>query len=232
MKRKIIILCILSNKLYKVTKKIKIPKPSNTRRKSSNILENNKNKTLNSFYINKKSSTYSVYEDRKNFNKENLTNDFSDFNEAHTMIFKDNIDYLNQYNNKTIDNKRNIIRNQYNKRKNNKIRIIDSAKAIKEFNISFPDDDNIDNFLIYNKNKYNYRTINNDQIKVNKNKLYENYNKYYMGNLPNIPSININQFNINANNNNSDKNYKYYDDYLSERNYRNNSRKENNYSGH
>jgi hypothetical protein len=172
-----------------------------------------------------------VNEDRNNFNKENLTNDLSDFNEAHTMIFKENIDHLNQYSNKTIDNKRNIIRNKYNKRKNNKIRIIDSAKAIKEFNISFPEDDISDNFLIHNKNKYNFRTINNEQINVNKNKLYENYNKYcYMRNLPNIPSININQFNINANNNNSAQNYKYYDDYLSERNYRNHSRNENNYS--
>ena len=224
---------ILDNKLYKVTKKLKIPKPSNTRRKSSNILESNKvkNKTLNSFYINKKPSTYSVNENRNNFNKENLTNDLSDFNEAHTMIFKENIDYLNQYSNKTIDDKRNIIRNKYNKRKNNKIRIIDSAKAIKEFNISFPEDDISDNFLIHNKNKYNYRTINNEQINVNKNKLYENYNKYYyMRNLSNIPSININQFNINANNNNSAQNYKYYDDYLSERNYRNHSKNENNYS--
>ena len=232
---------IVDNKLYKVTKKLKIPRPLNTRQKSFNIIDNAKieNKTLNSFYINKKHSAYSMHEDKNNFNKENLTNDISDFNEAQTMIIQDNIDYLNNYNNKTIDNKRTIIRNHYNKRKNNNIRIIDSARAIKEFNISFPDDNDNDNFLIHknkNKNKYQYRTINNEQININKNNLYENYNKYYymrnLQNLQNISSININQFNINASNSNNDsiQNYKNNNDYLSERNFRNHSKKDNSYS--
>ena len=74
-------------------------------------------------------------------------------------------------NNKIIDNnnKRNIIRNHYKKKKNNKIRIIDNSNAIKEFNISFLDDE-IDNFLINNSKNddlFNFRNLNN-----NRNKLY------------------------------------------------------------
>ena len=75
-----------------------------------------KNKTLNSFYINKKPSTYSIYEDRNQLNTENLTYNL-DYNNSQNTIFQENDkNYLN--NNKNIDNnKRNIIRNHYKKKK-------------------------------------------------------------------------------------------------------------------
>ena len=221
---------IIDNKLYKVIKKLKIPKPLNMRQKSSNILDNDKilNKNINSFYIPQKPTVFSINDGRNNLNKENLTNDLSDFNEAQTMIYQDNnnIGYLNKYNNKTTD-KRNFNRNNYIRRRNNKIRIIDSSKAIKEFNISFPDDDYNEDYLYNNssENTFNFRTLNNEHIY--KNKLYENYNKYYY--MKNIPSININQFNINASNSNdSIQNNKYNNDYLTERNERTNNRKNDN----
>ena len=109
---------IVNNRLYKVTKKIKIPKTISTEKNSLIPLNENKlkNKTLNSFYINKKPSTYSIYEDRNQLNKENLTYNL-DYNNSQNMIFQENDkNYLN--NNKNIDNnKRNIIRNHYKKKK-------------------------------------------------------------------------------------------------------------------
>ena len=218
---------ILNNKLYKVTKKLKIPKSIKTQKNPINALDDNKlkNKTLNGFYINKKPSTYSVYEDRNQLNKENLTYNL-DYSDTQNFLLQENDkNYLNDLtnNNKIIDNnnKRDIIRNHYKKKKNNKIRVIDNANAIKEFNISFPDDES-DNFLINNSNNddlFNFRNLNN-----NRNKLYQYYTKYYY--MRNIPPININQFNINTSNNNNSNSIQNYN----ENNFESNNKKMSNFN--
>ena len=126
-------------------------------------------------------------------------------------------------------------------RKNQKIRIINNG-AIKEFNISFPGEERsigrnnlteINNSYMKDSN-YNFLTINtnnNVNLQRKKNELFEDYNKYY---IRNIPPININQFNINASTgNNSVQNFtennigrsynsrydsEFYDDFLTQRN--------------
>ena len=209
---------VLDNNIYRIKRKIKVSKLTKTREKSVSLFDNRfKNKTANSFYIHKKPS---IYKDNNNIlNRDNQANIISDYNDAQIITYPDNIENLNDYNYRTIDNNFRI--NPLNQRKN-KIRIIDNEKSIKEFNISFPDEEND---YYYNKNANNYRTINNT---VNKNNQHiEDYNNF--NNMENCPPLKINYFNTITNNNNSKqknnenilnkRNQKYFgSEYFTERN--------------
>ena len=239
---------IVDDMLYKITRKSKILRPINSRKKSLTLINTNNNnqfesKTINNFYVHRKPSTYSV---SVNSDPNNLIKKrgIYDLNDPQSYLNQDNfVPYLNMYNNKTLDsdNKRKILLKKNMNRKNKKIRIINNG-AIKEFNISFPGEDRligknslteINNSNNIKDNNYNFLTINtnNDNEQRKKNELFEDYNKYY---IRNIPPININQFNINAstgNNsvqnfteNNIGRNYnsrydsEFYDDFWTQRN--------------
>ena len=194
---------IADNLLYKITKR-NIPKPLNTRKKTSNLLDNNiyKGKTQNSFYIKKKASTCSVKERLNNQN--NIIND----------ITEPIISYNNKNSNKTLDNKR------HNRRKNNRIRIIKNTNGIQEFNINLVESENEEDYL--QKNNYDkdddYK-IKNMTINNAHNEIFDNRINYYYN--KDVPSFNINTNNNNNNNsmkyftkNNFDKNNKFNDDEL------------------
>ena len=212
---------ITDNLLYNITKKLNIPKPLNTRKNTSNLLDNNiyKGKTQNSFYIKKKALACSVKE-RIN-KKNNIIND----------ITEPIIGYNNKNSNKTLDNKR------HSRRKNNRIRIIKNSNGIQEFNINLAESENEEDYI--QKNNYDkdddykikYMTINNAN-----NEIFDNRNNYYC--TKDIPSFNINTDNNNNNNsmkyftkNNFDKNNNikddelFYDEILTERFTNNNFKK-------
>ena len=232
---------IIDHNYYKIRRKIKVPKLIKDKKKSLTLIGTKlKNRTVNSFYIQKKPATVSANEERNHqLNRENQTNILSDYNDTHIITYQDNIENLYDYNNKTLDtnNKRNALKNYFN-RKKNKIRIIDNGRSIKEFNISFPEEENDYIFEKKNKNnRLNYQTINN--VHTNNNQIHvEDNNNYYL--KKDKPSININQFITNArsNNNNSkqknnkENNYrknnsgKFISEYLTER--YNNKKKYNN----
>lgn len=244
---------IVDDMFYKITRKSKILRPINSRRKSLNIINKNNNnqlesKTINNFYIHRKPNTYSVsVSSVPNHLIERSGNLFYDLNDPQSYLNQDNfIPHLNMHNsnNKTIDidNKRKILQKKNMNRKNKKIRIINNG-AIKEFNISFPGEERnlgrnnlteMNNSYNYKDNNYNFLTINtnnNDNEQRKRNELFEDYNKYY---IRNIPPININQFNINASTgNNSVQNFtennigrsynnrydtEFYDDFWTQRN--------------
>jgi len=244
---------IVDDMFYKITRKSKILRPINPRKKSLTLInENNNNqfesRTINNFYAHRKPNTYSVSvsSDPNTLIKKN---EIYDLNEPRSYLNQDNFaPILNMYNtnNKTLDNdnKRKILQKKSMNRKSKKIRIINNG-AIKEFNISFPGDDRalgrnnlteINNTYNIKDNNYNFLTINtnsnnNDSEQRKKNELFEDYNKYY---IRNIPPININQFNINASTgNNSVQNFTennigrtynsrydsvFYDDFWTQRN--------------
>ena len=179
---------ILDNR---IKRKIKVSKLSKAREKSVSLLDNRfKNKTANSFYIHKKPSIYSINKDNNNLlNRDNQRNFI--YNNTQIITYPDNIENLNDYNYRTLDNNFRI--NFLNQRKN-KFRIIDNEKSIKEFNISFPDEEND-----YYFNKNNYRTINNKFNKNNQN--IEDYNNF--NHMEDYPPLKINYFNTITNNNNS-----------------------------
>ena len=248
---------IVDDMFYKITRKSKILRPINPRKKSLTLInENNNNqfesRTINNFYAHRKPNTYSVSvsSDPNTLIKKN---EIYDLNEPQSYLNQDNFaPILNIYNSnkKTLDNdsKRKILQKKSMNRKNKKIRIINNG-AIKEFNISFPGDDRslgrnnlteINNTYNIKDNNYNFLTINtnsnnNDSEQKKKNELFEDYNKYY---IRNIPPININQFNINASTgNNSVQNFTennigraynsrydsvFYDDFWTHRNSYNN----------
>jgi len=243
---------IVDDMFYKITRKSKILRPVDTRKKSLNLINANNNnnnqfesKTINNFYVHRKPNTYSVSvsSDQNHLIKRS---EIYDLNNPQSYLNQDNfVPYLNMYNsiNKTLDsdNKRKILQKKNMNRKNQKIRIINNG-AIKEFNISFPGEERnigrnnlteINNSYIKDNN-YNFLTINtnnNDNLQRKKNELFEDYNKYY---IRNIPPININQFNINASTgNNSVQNFtennigrsfnsrydsEFYDDFWTQRN--------------
>lgn len=243
---------IVDDMFYKITRKSKILRPVDTRKKSLNLINANNNnnnqfesKTINNFYVHRKPNTYSVSvsSDQNHLIKRS---EIYDLNNPQSYLNQDNfVPYLNMYNsiNKTLDsdNKRKILQKKNMNRKNQKIRIINNG-AIKEFNISFPGEERnigrnnlteINNSYIKDNN-YNFLTINtnnNDNLQKKKNELFEDYNKYY---IRNIPPININQFNINASTgNNSVQNFtennigrsfnsrydsEFYDDFWTQRN--------------
>ena len=243
---------IVDDMFYKITRKSRILRPVDTRRKSLNLINANNNnnnqfetKTINNFYVHRKPNTYSV---SMNSDQNHLIkrSEIYDLNDPQSYLNQDNfVPYLNMYNstNKTLDsdNKRKILQKKNMNRKNQKIRIINNG-AIKEFNISFPGEERnigrnnlteINNSYIKDNN-YNFLTINtnnNDKLQRKKNELFEDYNKYY---IRNIPPININQFNINASTgNNSVQNFtennigrsfnnrydsEFYDDFWTQRN--------------
>ena len=198
------------DKYNKINKNQKIHKPFYSIKKSLFTLDDDnifENKTVNSFYTKKKHSTNSIIEDRNILYKQN-SNMISELNEPQNNFNHDNnIDYLNLYNYSTLDNyykKVNNTRNnkQVNRRKKNRIKITNNG-AIKEFNISFNEDDNIlgknDLTKIYiNNNKHNLMSLRARRNR--KNSIFEEYNKYY---IKTLPPININQFNINATNTNN-----------------------------
>ena len=200
---------ILDDMFYKITKKPKIVRSLNPRKNSTKLYNiNNQYKTLNSFYIPKKASAYSINQDNNQL-KDTFTKNISDYNKHQTIQYNENnISLLNLYNNRTLDKnnrRKNNINNNYSKRRNNGIRIINNGKSIKEFNISFheDEDDNED----FQRKKYN------------KNRFVESYNKYNY--IRNMPRININQFNINTNNDNRAYDSEIYDEFLTERNLNN-----------
>ena len=243
---------IVDDMFYKITRKSKILRPVDIRKKSLNLINANNNnnnqfesKTINNFYVHRKPNTYSVSvsSDQNHLIKRS---EIYDLNNPQSYLNQDNfVPYLNMYNsiNKTLDsdNKRKILQKKNMNRKNQKIRIINNG-AIKEFNISFPGEERsigrnnlteINNSYIKDNN-YNFLTINtnnNDNLQKKKNELFEDYNKYY---IRNIPPININQFNINASTgNNSVQNFtennigrsfnsrydsEFYDDFWTQRN--------------
>ena len=243
---------IVDDMFYKITRKSKILRPVDIRKKSLNLINANNNnnnqfesKTINNFYVHRKPNTYSVSvsSDQNHLIKRS---EIYDLNNPQSYLNQDNfVPYLNMYNsiNKTLDsdNKRKILQKKNMNRKNQKIRIINNG-AIKEFNISFPGEERsigrnnlteINNSYIKDNN-YNFLTINtnnNDNLQRKKNELFEDYNKYY---IRNIPPININQFNINASTgNNSVQNFtennigrsfnsrydsEFYDDFWTQRN--------------
>jgi len=243
---------IVDDMFYKITRKSKILRPVDIRKKSLNLINANNNnnnqfesKTINNFYVHRKPNTYSVSvsSDQNHLIKRS---EIYDLNNPQLYLNQDNfVPYLNMYNsiNKTLDsdNKRKILQKKNMNRKNQKIRIINNG-AIKEFNISFPGEERsigrnnlteINNSYIKDNN-YNFLTINtnnNDNLQKKKNELFEDYNKYY---IRNIPPININQFNINASTgNNSVQNFtennigrsfnsrydsEFYDDFWTQRN--------------
>jgi len=243
---------IVDDMFYKITRKSKILRPVDIRKKSLNLINANNNnnnqfesKTINNFYVHRKPNTYSVSvsSDQNHLIKRS---EIYDLNNQQLYLNQDNfVPYLNMYNsiNKTLDsdNKRKILQKKNMNRKNQKIRIINNG-AIKEFNISFPGEERsigrnnlteINNSYIKDNN-YNFLTINtnnNDNLQKKKNELFEDYNKYY---IRNIPPININQFNINASTgNNSVQNFtennigrsfnsrydsEFYDDFWTQRN--------------
>ena len=242
---------IVDDMFYKITRRSKILRPIDSRKKSLNLINANNNnnqfesKTINNFYIHRKPNTYSVSVscDPNHLIKKS---EMYDLNDPQSYLKQDNfVPYLNMYNNnnKALDreNKRKILQKKNMNRKNQKIRIINNG-AIKEFNISFPGEERsigrnnlteINNSYMKDNN-YNFLTINtnnNVNLQRKKNELFEDYNKYY---IRNIPPININQFNINASTgNNSVQNFtennigrsynsrydsEFYDDFLTQRN--------------
>ena len=189
--------------LCKITKKLNIPKPLSYKKKSLNAIDDHKTKTLNSFYIKKKQSTNSVNEENNNLN-----NKTSDFNEPNIKINENNNKNNNNNSiNKTIDNKKNI-----RKKFNNKIRILNSGKAIslvESENEDFIDKNKVDNND--NENKINYMTLNPEIIE-------KNSSKYYFTNTRNTPSVINNKLNKNRSNNNSNNSSVKY---FSQRNFYN-----------
>ena len=197
---------ILDDMFYKITKKPKIVRSLNPRKNSTKLYNiNNQYKTLNSFYIPKKASAYSINQDNNQL-KDTFTKNVSDYNKHQTIQYNENnISLLNIYNNRTLDknNRRKNYLNNYNKRRNNGIRIINNGKSIKEFNISFNEDED----------------DNEDFQRKKSSRFVESYNKYNY--IRNMPRININQFNINTNNDNRAYDSEIYDEFLTERNLNN-----------
>ena len=182
---------ILDNNIYKNKRKTNIQKLSKIRKNSVSLITNKfPNKTANSFYTHKKPINDEINNQLINNHPGNI---LSDYNDIQIITYPDNIENLNDYNYRTLDN--NFKRNIINRRKN-KIRIIDNGRSIKEFNISFPDEEND---YYFGKNKNNYRTINNNLTK--KKSLIEIYKTN--NNIQDIPPIKINHLYTIVNNNNN-----------------------------
>ena len=197
------------DKFNNINKNKRIHRPFYSIKKSLLTLDEDivfENKTVNNFYTKKKPSTNSVIEDRNILNKKN-SNKISELNEARNYLYQEkDLDNLNLYNYRTIENynsKKNINTNhkQIFRKKNSRIEITNNG-AIKEFNISFNEDENVlrKNSLkkMYVNNKNNFMSLRGRRNR--KYSIFEEYNKYY---IKTLPPININQFNINATNANN-----------------------------
>ena len=146
--------------ICKITKKMNIPKPLSYRKKPLNGIDDHKTKTLNSFYIKKKQSAHSVNEDINTYN-----NQISDFNDTNLKT--------NENNNNNMDNTNISLYNKRNNKKkvNNKIRLLNSGKAISF--VESENEDLIDKFNVEsndNENKTNYMTLNSELAENNLNK--------------------------------------------------------------
>ena len=198
----------IQNNIYIITKKKKRRIPLQYSKKPLTLLENFneiRNKTINSFYVHKKNSAYSVTEEIQEKNK-NRAKILSDFVEDQNYLNQyNNTDELNRNNSQTFNNNKNQdLKTQIIRKKNNIIKILDNG-GIKEFNINFNTEENIigKNYLSGLNIKKDDR-MNDIIIKKNKsnrnNSKIEEYNQFY---IKTLPPININQFNINANSTNN-----------------------------